>query len=248
MKMKSSILIISFIFFFALITPLHAGELVYIEGVDDRAEASYSKTKGNTDTTMVSGKIKVTRYVEEFKVSFSGAVLRTESGGVETEDKLRFDITAERDLTEKLFAIGSFRYLRDTFSGYNFRIFLGPGLGYTFIDSEEMLLQGTTLLLYNYDDYSAGTDGTDENLSLKLGGKYSQHISENITFRQLIDYTVSLEDGNKFFIDTDSRIEVRLNDTFSLAVSYIINYQNDPPAAGIDKTDTTLFTSIIADF
>jgi putative salt-induced outer membrane protein len=247
MKIKSYITI-SLLFLFATALPLYAGELAYIEGVDDRAEASYSKTNGNTDTSTISGKIKVTRYIEEFKVSASGAVLRTESDNVETEDKLRFDIWAERDITDKLFAIGTFTYLRDTFAGYNFRIFIGPGVGYTFIDSEERLLQGISSVLYNYDDFSTGVEGTDENISLKLTGKYSQHITETISFKQILDYIVSFEDSKKFFIDSESRVEVRLNDTFSLGLSYIINYQNDPPSATVDETDTTLFTSIIADF
>lgn len=247
MKIKAYI-ILSLIVFFALSQELYAGELLYIEGVDDRAEASFSKTNGNTDTMTVSGRIKVSRYIEEFKVTFSGAMLRTESSGTETEDKMKFEIRAERDLTEKLFAIGSFSYLRDTFAGYNFRIFVGPGVGYTFIDSEERLLQAVSLLLYNYDDYSVGTQGTDENISLKLSGKYSQHITETISFKQSLDYTVSLEDGSKFFIDSETRFEVRLNDTFSLGLSYLINYQNEPPSAAVDRTDTTFFTSIIADF
>lgn len=247
MKIKSYI-ILSLILFFALASASSAGELAYLEGVDDRAEASYASTNGNTDTMTVSGKIKVTRYIEDFKVSASGAVLRTESNDVETEDKLRLDILAERDITESLYALGSFLYLRDTFSGYNFRIFLGPGVGYTFIDTEERLIQATASLLYNYDDYSSGTAGTDENVSFKLSGKYSQHITETITFKQLLSYTLSLEDGDKSFIDSETKLEVRLNDTFSLGVSYIINFQNEPPSPSIDKTDTTLFTSIIADF
>jgi putative salt-induced outer membrane protein len=247
MKIKTYI-IASLIILFPLASPLYAGELAYIEGVDDRAEASFAQTKGNTDTMTISGKIKVTRYIEEFKITASGAVLRTESSGVETEDKLKFDIQAERDITERLFALGSFNYLRDTFAGYNFRIFIGPGIGYTFIDSEKRLLQAVSLLLYNYDDFSSGIQGTDENISFKLSGKYSQHITESVSFKQTLDYTVSLEDGNRFFIDSETRFEVRLNDTFSLGLSYIINYQNDPPSATVDETDTTLFTSIIADF
>lgn len=247
MKRKSYI-ILSLILFFALASTASAGELVYVEGIDDRAEASYANTNGNTDTTTMSGKIKVSRYIEDFKITGNGAILRTESNDVETEDKLKLEILAEKDITDRLYGIGSLIYLRDTFSGYNFRIFIGPGVGYTFIDSEERLIQGTASLLYNYDDYSAGVNDKDETVSLKLTGKYSQHITESISFKQLLVYTLSLQDGNKSFVDSETRLETRLNDTFSIAVSYIINFQNEPPAGSIDETDTTLFTSIIADF
>ncbi|MEE9543823.1 MAG: DUF481 domain-containing protein [Thermodesulfobacteriota bacterium] len=225
-----------------------AGELVYIEGMDDRAEVSYANTNGNTDTMTVAGKVKVTRYINEFKVSARGAVLRTESNGQETEDKLKLETWAERDITEKLFALGTLTYLRDTFAGYNFRIFVGPGIGYTFIDTEERLLQAITSVLYNYDDFSSGTEGTDENISLKVTGKYSQHITENTSFKEILDYTVSFEDRDRYFIDSETRFEIRLNDTFSFALSYIINFQNAPPSPTVDKTDTTLFTSLIANF
>lgn len=237
-----------FVLVFTLALTAHAGELAYIEGIDDRAEVSFARTNGNTDTMTIFGKVKVTRYINEFKVSARGAVLRTESDGQETEDKLKFEIWAERDITEKLFALGSFTYLRDTFAGYNFRIFVGPGIGYTFIDSEKRLLQGITSILYNYDDYSSGTQGTDENVSLKVTGKYSQHITENTSIKEILDYTTSFEDMDRFFIDSETRFEVKLNDTFSFALSYLINYQNKPPSPLVDETDTTLFTSLIADF
>ncbi len=233
---------------FILASTVHAAELAYIEGVDDRAEASFARTNGNTDTMTITGKIKVTRYINEFKVSARGAILRTESDGKETEDKLRFESWAERDLTEKLFAFGSFTYSRDTFAGYNFRIFVGPGLGYTFIDGDERLLQGIVSILYNYDDLSSGTEDTEENVSLKSTVKYSQHITENTSFKEILDYTVSLEDMGRYFIDSESRFEIRLNDTFSFALSYLINYQNEPPSSSVVKTDTTIFTSLIADF
>jgi putative salt-induced outer membrane protein len=233
---------------FVLTTTAYAGELVYIEGMDDRAEVSYANTNGNTDTTTVSGRIKVSRYINEFKVSMKGAVLRTESDGQETEDKLKLELWGERDITDKLFALGSVSYLRDTFAGYNFRIFIGPGIGYTFIDSEVKLLQGIASVLYNYDDYSSGVQGTEENVSLKLSGRYSQHITETISFKELLDYTVALDDMGRYFVDSETRFEAKLNETFSFGLSFIINYQNEPPSAGVDNTDTTLFTSLIANF
>ncbi len=248
MKTKSQIIIASLILFFAFSSTLFAGELVYIEGVDDRAEVSYASTNGNTDTMTISGRIRTTRYIEEFKITARGAILRTEANGVETEDKLKFEISAERDLTDRLFVLGYFSYLRDTFAGYDYRIFAGPGLGYTIIDTEERLLQGLVSVLYNYDNYSVGPTASDENVSLKVTGKYSQHITERISFKEILDYTASFEDMNRYFIDSETRFEMRLDDTFSLALSYIINYQNKPPASTIEKTDTTLFTSIIADF
>lgn len=248
MKTKSSIIVSSLLFFFAFSSTLFAGELVYIEGVDDRAEVSYASTNGNTDTMMISGKIKTTRYIEEFKITARGAILRTESNGIETEDKLKFEIWAERDLTDRLFVLGSFSYFRDTFAGFDYRIFAGPGLGYTIIDTEERLLQALASVLYNYDNYSTGPTASDENASLKATVKYSQHLTERISFKEILDYTASLEDMNRYYIDSETRFEMKLDDTFSIALSYIINYQNKPPASTIEKTDTTLFTSIIADF
>lgn len=248
MKIRSGIIITSLILLLATGSTLFAGELVYIEGVDDRAEVSYASTNGNTDTMTISGKIKTTRYIEEFKITAKGAILRTESNGVETEDKLKFEIWAERDLTDRLFILGSFSYLRDTFAGYDYRIFAGPGLGYTIIDTEERLLQILASILYNYDNYSVGPTSSDENVSLKTTGKYSQHITERISFKEVLDYTTSLEDMNRYFIDSETKFEMKLDDTFSIALSYIINYQSEPPASTIKKTDTTIFTSIIADF
>ena len=78
-------------------------------------------------------------------------------------------------------------------------------LGYDFIKTDAHLLQGLASLLYTYSDFT--DDGTDTYLSGKAAGNYAWQITEAARFRQLLDYQVSFDDSDVYFINSEIRSE-----------------------------------------
>ena len=72
-----------------------------------------------------------------------------------------------------------------------------------------------------------------------------EKASENLEFKQMLSYLGSFEDSEKYFIVSDSSLEVNMTKNLSLGVSYRIDYVNKTEK---ENTDKKFLTSLIVDF
>ena len=182
------------------------------------------------------------------KLFFKGDALFAESNGERTSDKLYFEGGWERYLSKKVFTLFSAGYNRDKFSGYEYRLFSGPGIGIEFIRNKKRELRSSLALIYYRDRYSVDDRDIDEYVTGKLMTGYVWNVLENLKLRENVGYIASAERGSRFFIDSETALEVKINRRLSLGVSYLIDYQNEPPSSDLEKTDTTFLTNLILDF
>ncbi len=213
-----------------------------------RIELSYVTTSGNTDTQTLSGKLGAEKKGELYRHILKGNFLRAEDRGEETANKWLLEGRSERVLKERLFAFLTASYLQDKFSGYDYRMSAGPGLGYDFIKTEEHELKGLMSVLHSRDKFSEADKGSDSYISGKAAMYYIWNILENLRFKQNADCLISFEDMDTYFINSETALEVKVNGNVSLGVSYSIAYQNKPPFPEIERTDTIFLASLIIDF
>ncbi len=213
-----------------------------------RAELSYVNTSGNTDTQTLAGKLDLKREGTVDRYFTSGSYLKAEDSGTDTSDKLKLEGRYERVFTGKYFGLFTLGYLRDKFSGYEYRAYGGPGAGIEFIKTPTQKLQGHLSILYNHNEFSTGVKTGDNYVTAKATGKYERKVLENLTFKETFDYFTSVEDSEVYFVDSVTAVEVKVNGRISVGMSYTINYQNRPPSPELNNTDTTLLTNLIIDF
>jgi putative salt-induced outer membrane protein len=137
-----------------------------------RTELSYVTTSGNTDTQTLSGKLEAKKKGEIYRHTLRGSVLRAEDRGEEKANKWLLEGRSERVLKGELFAFLTASYLQDKFSGYDYRVGAGPGLGYGFIKTKEHELQGLISVLYSRDKFSEADMGSDSYIAGKAGIGY----------------------------------------------------------------------------
>lgn len=213
-----------------------------------RAELSFVNTSGNTDTQTLSGKIEMERKRDVNRYFLTGKILHARDNDQETSNKFSVDARYERNMTEKLFSLFSTGYLRGRFSGYEYRVFGGPGIGFSFIETKIQKLQILISTVYYHDKFSQRGKGSDNYLTGKASAKYEWKILENLKFKEILDYFISFEGAGKYFIDSEAALQVRINKSLSLGISYLVNYQNFLPSPVIQHTDTAFLTTVIADF
>ena len=213
-----------------------------------RIELSYVTTSGNTDTQTLSSKLRAGKEGEVYRHILKGNFLRAEDRGEETANKWLLEGRSERVLKEELFAFLTASYLQDKFSGYDYRMSAGPGLGYDFIKTKEHELKGLISVLHSRDKFSEADKGSESYISGKAAMYYIWNILENLRFKENADCLVSFEDIDTYFINSETALEVRVNGTISLGLTYSIAYQNKPPFPEIERTDTIFLTSLIIDF
>ena len=128
-------------------------------------------------------------------------------------------------------------------SDYDYRLNIGPGLGYKFLEDEIQTIDIQGGLDYAYDKYNNGLK--DNYLAGRTELNYKYKFSQSVEFKQMLSYLASFEDGEKYFAVSDSEISVKMTQNLSLGVSYNMDYTNKTEK---EKLDTKFLTSLIIDF
>ncbi|TCK04688.1 DUF481 domain-containing protein [Phorcysia thermohydrogeniphila] len=212
----------------------------------NQVSVSYTDTSGNTDTKTLSISYSFEKDCQSLRFYSDGSYLYKTDSGEETANKLTLNGRVEMNLSEKiLFYFSSFLYA-DPFSGYDYRIGLGPGVGYQLIDGEDESLKLFSGFNYTYNNY---TDGTVNSYSLweaKL--EYKNRLLEDLLFLQKLSYQISLEDGDDYFVHSETSFQVPVTEKLALGLSYVLDYQNLLPDDAEKHTDKTFLTSVIYRF
>ncbi len=235
------------------LTALH-GTLAAAEGGETewkaKSKLSYVHTTGNTETQVFAGKVEISADATPNRYFAEAAGLYGKNSGDVNNSRWLAGARYERALTERLFAFVAADYLKDTYSGYDMRVTVGPGVGYDFLKSDVHTLKGLLSVLYAMENLHAvpePDDDTENYASGKAEGNYTWQITEHLKFIQNADLSVSFKDTDVYFANSETGLEAKLSDHLSLGVSYIVNYQHAPPD-GADDTDTIFLTSLVVDF
>jgi len=212
----------------------------------NQISVSYTDTSGNTDTKTLSISYDLEGSYRSLRFYSDGSYLYKMDSGEETANKLSLNGRVEKNFSDRvLFYLSSFLYA-DPFSGYDYRIGLGPGIGYQLIDGEKESLKLFSGLNYTYNNY---TDGTADSYSLgELKLEYKNRILENLLFSQKFSYQISLKDGDDYFIHSETSLQVPVTEKLALGISYVLDYQNLLHDDAEYHTDKTFLTSVIYRF
>lgn len=218
--------------------------LSYAVDVDKHLELSYVQTNGNTNTTTFSSKLQGTAALSQTQsIKAKGSILYSKNEENTSANKYNLELDYNHMIDEKLYSYMGINYIKDELSDYDYRLNIGPGLGYKLLEDEIQTIDIQGGLDYAYDKYKTGT--TDNYLAGRTELNYKYKFSENLDFKQMISYLASFEDANKYFIVSDSSLEVNMTKNLSLGISYNMDYTNQTQK---EKLDKKFLTSLIVDF
>jgi len=252
---RQYIIMICFLLLFVRINKVYGKELNEINDWETRIELSYMNNSGAIGTQTLLGKINIkkenekTRYFLKGNTQYGETYNSTNKSHEIILNKWLIDTRYERMFTNKLFGFSSINYFDNDFSGYDYNILIGSGCGYDIIKTKKHYLKGLLSTLYSYDCFMEleNNNKIDKYGSEKIAIDYTFNISEDFTFKEIVDYLHSFKNNEKYFINSETALEVKINTFLSLGFGYIINYQNNPPSSqkDINCTEKTFTTSII---
>lgn len=216
----------------------------YSLDVDKHLELSYVQTNGNTNTTTFSSKLQgIAALSDTESIKAKGSILYSESDENTSANKYNIELDYNHMINEKLYSYMGINYIKDQLSDYDYRLNIGPGLGYKLLEDEIQTIDIQGGLDYAYDKYNDGLK--DNYLAGRTELNYKYTFSQSIEFKQMLSYLASFEDGEKYFAVSDSAIGVKMTQNLSLGVSYNMDYTNKTEK---EKLDTKFLTSLIVDF
>jgi putative salt-induced outer membrane protein len=222
-------------------------------------ELSYFHTSGNSYTETLSIKtnfekkfspIKVFKASSDGVYSKSGYTVENDDGTEYYEEGIvthKLYVESEYDyfLSELFFSFLKGDFFDDQFSGYEYRVNFGPGIGINLkFNKDEHIIDLRTALQYS-EDKAEETQIKNGYTSFKLSVNYKWTLDEKTKLSQDLEYQGSFELKENYFAKSKTGVEFKLTDKIWLGSSLQINYQNILPEEGITNTDKTFLTSLI---
>jgi putative salt-induced outer membrane protein len=107
-----------------------------------RAQAGYTKTNGNTDTSSANGLFHVAHVIGDWKLLFGAEGLYGSTKGETTAQAWDLHFQDNYNITAKLYWYSGLRYDDNKFSGFAYQALISTGVGYQFIKSDDTQLSG----------------------------------------------------------------------------------------------------------
>lgn len=218
---------------------LSAGEMI------THSVFSYMNTKGNTDITSLSFEASAKKGWELHEWRGHVDTYRSSDSGKLSSNKWSSEFNYDYRFCPRVSLNFLAGYKDDSFSGFDYQLYGGPGVGVKLIDNpvHKLDLQGNVL----YAEDKAENKRKDDYFSSKAGIIYHYKVLENLKFIQEATYRINLEERDYQFAYSKTAIENKITPTFSLAVSYKIDYVKTPPPPSLN-TDRSFLVGLVIDY
>lgn len=228
---------------FSMVTAVSAEEKKWV----DEAELSFVDTGGNSDVVSLSAK-NLLRYTfsETLKGAWKLSALYGKSDGVKDAERYATELRLDYLITERLFLALIAGWLEDEFAGIESKYYLGPAVGYEFLNGPKHFLVGEVGLNYVAEEYIDGTD--KDSVEGRAFGQYQYAFTEKNRFTQSLEFLYDFEDSEDYRVNSETALISALSDYLSLKTSYEVRYDNKPVPATLEDTDTILSVTLVVNF
>lgn len=201
---------------------------------------------GNTDKTLYTMNLKGDRTApgSDWISSLYGEYGRTE--GSQTEGQLRGQSEYRLKLGEgsKWYAAAFGEIYNDALKDINYRVKIGPNIGYYFINDAKMKLDANGGINYVHENTAAGEEDYAE---YRAAANYLWQISESASYYLNIEYSADVKDVDNGTGLLVTGVKSKVNNKLSLFVELRDEYDNMPDP-GVAYNDTTVLAGLSYDF
>ncbi len=194
--------------------------------------AGYLAQTGNTKSSSLTADSNLTWYGETTAWSLWGNASNTSSNDERSSEKYAVGGRSRVNVTDYDYLFGQASWLTDRYNGYRERDVLTLGYGRQFLNGPVHSLRFEFGPGVRYDEYTNG-DTKTQGLGY-ASGIYTWQLTDNAKFTQGVSVFGS-EDTN---VNSETALDVAINEHFGLKVAYNVTWNSNPPASAPDHTDT----------
>jgi len=200
---------------------------------DGKVETSALFSSGNSNNSAVGILIDAKREGQNFVQNFDAFVNLGASEGVLNQKRWGAAYKLDYNLSDRTYAYGRFSYEEDEFSGFDYRLFAGVGLGYFLFDSDPFTWKVEGGPGYRYSPID-DTREIDQQFAVYAASETDWTIREGVLFEQ--DFSVTYADVTTT-LQSITSLSTKLWQSISTGVSFEYRHETNPPA-GRENTDT----------
>ena len=203
--------------------------------------AGYTSIHGNTQTDNITASVEMRKRTENDRTTLNGDYAKSRqkndtTGKKETtEDWWKSRAKYDYFYTKKFFSYLDGRYEKDAIAELKRRVIVGGGVGYQWIESDDMNFSTEGGLASLFEDFDNQTESKSE-ISLQLGYHFDKKLTKTIKFINDTTYYPSLEQFSDYYLTTTAEIRANFTKSFFTNFKTIFSY-DDSPAMGQQGTD-----------
>lgn len=204
-------------------------------------------TNGNNDTLTVSGGLSVERETEndKFRAFLSGAYGETNS--TRNTEFVRSGAQYQADFSKFAYWYVGLGMEHDEVAGLDFRLNVGPGVGFHLLKTEALELNVEGGLAFYHEKYNIATTTSEDTLRARAAESFSYKFAQGAKFYQTAEIASDVSDTSNYIFNFEAGIESTLTEKLKLRLSFLDRYVAEPPA-GLEKNDIQLTSSIVLGF
>jgi len=208
-----------------------------------KAQASAAFSSGNSDTVSAGLLIDASREAGDFVHNVNAFVDIARSNGVTDQKRWGAAYQLDYKLSERTYAYARVSYEEDEFSGFDYRLFAGAGLGHFIYKSEpfKWKIEGGPGYRYSPIDISREIN---QDIAFYASSETDWLIREGVIFEQ--DFNVTWTAPTTTFQSITS-LTTALTESISTGVSFEYRYETDPPP-GRENADTIARANVVYGF
>ncbi len=224
--------------------PDYAGAGVFaIRPWKGKAQAGASFASGNSDNLAVGLSVDATRTAGDFAHHVAAFIDIAESESVVTQKRWGASYQLDYSFSERSYGYARFAYEEDEFSGFDYRLFAGAGLGHFLYKTEPFTWKVEAGPGFRYSPID-DTREVEEEFAAYGSTEVDWVIRNGVLFEQDVNVTWTEPTTT---VQSISALTTDLTDSISTSVSFEYRYETDPPA-GRENTDTVARASIVYGF
>lgn len=217
-------------------------EADFFDLVKGRAELGGYMSTGNTENIGLTAAIEVKREALEWRHKLRLQADYQESLGLVTRERYLAAYEPNWKFDDRAYMYGAAQYESDRFSGFNDRVSLSTGAGYSAIRSPAVKLDLELGPAFRHTRFI--DDTIESNVAARGSMDFGWKLSRSISVTQ--NASAYLQAANST-VSSRSALLAKLFGPFSAQFSYTLQYESMPPI-GRQTTDTTSRAALVVDF
>lgn len=200
--------------------------------------AGYLAQSGNSDHSSLTAETNMTWYGQNTAWSLWGNARNTSSNNERSSERYAAGARSRINVNERDYLFGQFSWLTDRYNGYRQRDVATLGYGRQVLNGPVHSLRLEAGPGVRYDEHTNGTTKTQA-----LGyasGTYAWQFTDTARFTQ----GVSLFGSDDTTVNSETALNVAINEHFALKVAYNVTWNSEPPSTAPKHTDRRTTVSL----
>lgn len=202
--------------------------------------AGVSLTRGNSQTALFTADFLAVKKtpVNEYSFGLGGAY--GDTSGKDTVNNYKAFAQWNHLFNDRFYGYVRGEALRDVIEDLDYRITVGPGVGYYFIKEKMTTLAGEAGIAFTARELG---HKSDTYATARIAERFEHKFSDHARIWQSAEFLPQVDDFDNFVFNFELGAEAALSKSLNLQAKLVDSYQNRP-AAGRLKNDVAIIAGV----